>query len=178
MADEVLVDFRKWGGGEHWAFRLERLGEDEHGVWLGGRPGNVTVRSPRGAHEFKTHHLMLIPRGTWWVASFNEPPTRSAIYVDVTTPPVWDGDVVTMTDLDLDVILGRDGAAFLEDEDEFEEHRIAFGYPDDVVTTARATADAVLDAIGARAEPFGAVGPAWLEKLVAGELPAPAPPGR
>ena len=166
MLNEVVVDFRKWGGAEHWAFRLERLAEDEHGVWLGGRPGNVTLRGPRGALAFKTHHLMLIPAGAWWVASFNEPPTRSLIYVDVTTPPRWDGDLVTMVDLDLDVILGPDGDVFLEDEDEFDEHRVALAYPDDIVHRARATADQVLRSVRAREEPFATVGPRRLEELI------------
>ncbi|WP_180935649.1 DUF402 domain-containing protein [Nocardioides ungokensis] len=32
-------------------------------------------------------------------------------------------------DLDLDVVRGRTGRVWIDDEDEFAEHRVRFGYP-------------------------------------------------
>jgi uncharacterized protein len=70
---------------------------------------------------------------------------------------------VSLVDLDLDVILLVDGCLVLDDEDEFEEHRRSLGYPDDLVSLARRSADEVLTAIGSGAEPFLTVGPQRLD---------------
>ena len=69
-----------------------------------------------------------------------------------------------MTDLDLDVILMRDGSLVLDDEDEFDVHRVELGYPLDLVDLARRTADEVLAAIWDGAEPFGSACGSWLER--------------
>ena len=56
------------------------------------------------------------------------------------------------------------GGTAILDEDEFEEHSAAFGYPDGVVARARATAGELFAAIDARREPFGEAGPGWLAR--------------
>ena len=43
-----------------------------------------------------------------------------------------------MVDLDLDVVLTRDGDLLLDDEDEFDQHRVTLGYPDDLVAAGTA----------------------------------------
>ena len=53
------------------------------------------------------------------------------VYVDITTPPVWDGTVLRAVDLDLDVVRGNTGRVWVDDEDEFADHRVRFGYPDE-----------------------------------------------
>ncbi|HET9946387.1 MAG TPA: DUF402 domain-containing protein, partial [Actinomycetes bacterium] len=72
----------------------------------------------------------------------------------------------SMVDLDLDVVLMRDGSLVLDDEDEFEAHRVALGYPDDLVALARRTAHEVLVAISDGSEPFGSAGASWLERCL------------
>ncbi len=52
------------------------------------------------------------------------------------------------------------------DGDEFEEHRIRFGYPSDLVARARATTDELVARITAGDEPFGVAGAAWLRALI------------
>ena len=74
-------------------------------------------------------------------------------------------DGVPMVDLDLDVVLMRDGSLVLDDEDEFEVHRAALGYPGDLVDLALATADEIFRAIWDGAEPFGTVGASWLARV-------------
>jgi hypothetical protein len=44
----------------------------------------------------------------------------------------------------------------LRDEDEFDEHRTLFGYPDDVVAEARTAASRLLVALDDGSEPFAA----------------------
>jgi protein associated with RNAse G/E len=82
---------------------------------------------------------------------------------------VWDGDTVEMIDLDLDVVRWRaDGSAGILDEDEFLEHQETYGYPQHIIDKARATTASLLLAVEARVEPFGDVGPAWLQRFTEG----------
>ena len=74
-----------------------------------------------------------------------------------------------MVDLDLDVVLTRDGNLFVDDEDEFAEHQVALGYPPEVVALAEHWRDRVLAAVAAGDEPFASVGHEWLRRADAGE---------
>jgi hypothetical protein len=69
-------------------------------------------------------------------------------------------------DLDLDVIRYRNGKVLLDDEDEFAEHQVTLGYPEDVIEKALATAKWLMDAVEQRREPFGAAGRPWLDLLL------------
>ncbi len=57
---------------------------------------------------------------------------------------------------------------WVDDEDEFAEHRVQLGYPDDVIKAALAATERVrADVIAARA-PFDGAADAWLARV--GEL--------
>lgn len=160
----VDVRFTKWGGAPHWEFALSSLGTDEHGWWGGAVAGTRVSRPDRsfaGEHDW----VVLVPHGKPWAASFYADPQRIKVYVDMTTVPAWDGSTVTMVDLDLDVVLLREGTLFVDDEDEFARHQVALAYPPEVVATARQTADEVLAALSHRSEPFGDVGRDWLARF-------------
>lgn len=163
----VDLDTRKWGDRPHWRFDpTYLLGRDRHGAWL-HVPVGTPFTGPRGEGRLEHAFVCLVPDDRWWVASFqSDSHPDMLIYVDVTTPSEWKTPGhVTVIDLDLDVVLGRDGSLFIDDEDEFEEHRVQLGYPDDIVETARATADWLIDAIAARREPFGSASARWMELL-------------
>ena len=164
MGGNVRLVFTKYDGRLHWHARLRRLGEDEHGVWLGAPTGTWWQR---GAEPRVTMaaSVTLVPRDAWWVASFNAEPSKYEMYIDLTSVPVWDGDEVTMIDLDLDVVRVRqDGAVLLLDEDEFVEHQALFGYPEAVVRHVRDAAHELLAAV-ARVEPFTAAYRPWLARI-------------
>lgn len=170
--DAVDVRFTKWGGGRHWEFPATYLGRDEHGHWASCPVG---TRLERPQHSFASPFawVLLFPEGLPWSASFYDRPLGDvSVYVDMTTPPVWAGAQVSMVDLDLDVVLRRDGSLFVDDEDEFEEHQVALQYPSDIATLARRSADTVLAAIGAGVEPFLSVGHERLRVARAGQAPA------
>lgn len=57
-------------------------------------------------------------------------------------------------DLDLDVRIFADGRYELLDEDEFEEHRLKYGYPTDVQEKAQSAVQEILDLARRRQEPF------------------------
>jgi hypothetical protein len=168
----VHVRYGKWGGGRHYEFSMSRLGEDEHGVWLGA-PAGTTIRRPGAEFPASTDWVTCFARAAGWTASFYPRDQQDiAAYVDITTPPSWSRDddlgldVVSMVDLDLDIVLLANGELLIDDEDEFEEHRHSLGYPAEIVTLAQSTSKAVFDALAAGAEPFGGVGRRWLADYV------------
>jgi uncharacterized protein len=155
--------FTKWGGKKHWTYTLEPLGEDEWGQWFGGRKGIWLQRGDEEPVEQPHDFVQLVPKTSWFIACFNRPgPQTLNLYVDVTTPPTITGDVIEAVDLDLDVLRTRDGLVLLDDEDEFEEHQVLYGYPPEIIAGARASADRLMAAVAAGDEPFGGVGDNWL----------------
>ncbi|MGI8879316.1 MAG: DUF402 domain-containing protein [Jatrophihabitans sp.] len=159
----VRMAFTKWDGSPHWRLDTLRIGEDEYGVWLWAPRG--TVNSRPGAEFAATDHTVsLVPRTGNHVIAFCGPDTWVPVYVDMTTQPGWDGDVVTMVDLDLDVVRHWDGSIEVLDEDEFAEHQVRYGYPPEIVELARQSCAEVAAALRGGAEPFGSVGEAWLAK--------------
>ena len=156
--EPIDARFTKWGGGRHWEFPLRCVGVDEHGVWGAGEVGTRLWR-PGAGFVSQIGWVTLFPHDRPWAASFyGSAHQQIDTYVDMTTVPEWCGSRVSMVDLDLDVVLMRDGSLVLDDEDEFEQHRRELGYPAKLVDLARRTADEVLAAIWDGTEPFGAVG--------------------
>jgi hypothetical protein len=169
----VRVVFRKWGDRPHWEYDALRLGDDEHGTWLGAAAGTRLSR-PGAAFTAPGHFVSLVPRDKPFVATFYDPgwaevlETGVDVYVDITTVPRWDGARVRMVDLDLDVVRGWTGRVWVDDEDEFADHRVRWGYPGDVVRLAATSCDAVHAAVTAGLPPYdGVVGAGWLTRLAA-----------
>jgi uncharacterized protein len=164
-SDMVRVVYTKYNGAAHRDYPARRLAEDDLGIWVGVTRGTASVYHGRPSVE-QIPFVLLIPHRAWWTGMFNPPPRTSEVYCDITTPARWEGDTVHIVDLDLDVSRRRDsGLIELRDEDEFEEHRVSFGYPDDVVTEARAAAARLLIALGDGTEPFAGAYRKWLSAV-------------
>ena len=168
----MRVVFRKWGGRPHWEYDALRLGDDEHGTWIGAAAGTRLER-PGAGFDALGSFVSLVPHDAPFVATFYDSVWAAAetgvdVYVDITTVPRWDGDRVSMVDLDLDVVRGRTGRVWVDDEDEFADHRVRFGYPADVVRLAATSCDQVQAAVAAGAPPYDGVAPAtWFSRLAA-----------
>lgn len=163
VGDLVAVRFTKWGERPHWELDLRYLGADEHGHWLGA-PRGFRMHRPGMALDSRIDVAMLIPPDRAWMATFNGPGHDTCdIYVDVTTVPDWAGATVRAVDLDLDVYRGLDGSVLVDDEDEFAEHQVRYGYPPDVVALAERSRAELTAAIRAGEEPWASVGHRWVE---------------
>ncbi len=180
----VAGRFTKWGGGRHWEWDGRYLGSDEHGHWWYAPIG---TRCARPGVEFveASGWVSLVPHEGAYAVGFYPAHREISIYVDMTTEPVWQrrdtgdggpGWEVTMVDLDVDVVLTRDGDLYVDDEDEFAEHRVQLGYPPEVVALAERWRDLVLEAVAGGEEPFATVGHAWLQRAEA-EEPLPGAAG-
>lgn len=134
----ITIQMTKWGERPHWRYDGVYLGVDEHGEWLEVPAG--TWFSRPGA-EFRGDHtsLRLVHGdGRPAVSSFYRDAGNDVhIYVDIATRPTWEDATLRAVDLDLDVVRLTDGTVFIDDEDEFAEHQIAFSYPAEVVAMVR-----------------------------------------
>ena len=166
----VRVVFRKFNGSLHWHQWTWFLDEDEHGVWLGAPPHSKARRGDEQPVIHQQAHVLLFPRGSWWTAAFNDPPAKTEIYCDISTPPEIGDDQVTMVDLDLDVLRRRNGTVLVDDEDEFAEHQVKYGYPPDVIRNAQASCDWLVQHV-ATSEPFTTVFRTYLDKIREGVEP-------
>lgn len=149
----VRTLFRKYDGRPHRRLDSIKLGEDEHGLWVGSTPGSRGQRADGSWVSIDHHRVRLFPRGQWWSALFNDSPHTTEVYCDITMPASFTANSVTAVDLDLDVRRMRDGSVQVMDEDEFAHHQVKYAYPADVIATARATCAWVTANI-TTAEPF------------------------
>lgn len=164
MSELIRLTYRKYDGSLHWHGTMRRLGEDEHGLWLGWGKGMLMARGSEPAVTFAQAHVQLIRRADWWCGAFHGAPRPTAIYCDITTVAEWTAsNEITLVDLDLDVLRFRDGREpAIVDEDEFLEHQVRYAYPPEVIENARTTADALLVAIQRDEEPFKSAYRQWL----------------
>ncbi|HET8867429.1 MAG TPA: NUDIX domain-containing protein [Agrococcus sp.] len=174
--ERVRVRSTKWDGSPHWEYDALALGSDAEGCWLGVDGASTTFSRP-GREPFvgDERKVTLVPRrplamleGTWALVHWFESP-RAVLYADVTTPPALirrpEGWVLEYCDLDLDVVRDRGRPAWIDDEQEFEEHAVAMAYPAWVRERARATADALLAGAQLRATPGEHARHGWLAVL-------------
>ncbi|MBX3065961.1 MAG: DUF402 domain-containing protein [Anaerolineae bacterium] len=76
-------------------------------------------------------------------------------YCNIAMPAELHDSELRWIDLDLDVRIFADGRYEILDEDEFEEHRLKYGYPKDVQEKAQSAVQEILDLARRRQEPFG-----------------------
>ena len=171
LGDPVRIEMEKWGGLPHGHIPARWLGRDEHGDWIGIPVGTPMAR-PGLEVALPNLQVGLVPlSGTdlerAFLATFHGPGGDTRVYVDMTTPPRWDGPVVRTVDLDLDVIVTLDGHLVVDDEDEFAEHQVELGYPPGVVAATRASCEAVTAAVRAAEAPYDGTHRRWLDALAA-----------
>ena len=183
LGDPVRIEMTKWGDLPHWHIPARWLGRDEHGDWLGIPAGTEMARP--GAHVVSANlqvglvpHVDLPEDDRWWVATFHGPGGNlgAATYVDIATPPLWDGATLRAVDLDLDVLAGETGRIWIDDEDEFAQHKVTLGYPDRVVAAAMRSCDRVQAAMTAGHAPYDGSHRPWLERLKELVETTPTPP--
>ena len=168
LGDPVHVRMSKWGDRPHWEFDALWLGTDDLGHWV-GTPAGTHHHRPGFAFDSDVDTVTLFPRERWWAATFHAPGIWCTTYVDMTTPPVLEpgpsGNQVRCVDLDLDVIRGWTGRVWVDDEDEFAEHQVTYGYPPEVVASAEAARDEVWAAAHAGTGAFDGRAQTWLGRL-------------
>ena len=161
--ERVTIERHKWPDVPHYEYDTMHLGDDEHGSWFAAPAGNPIRRGGVVLFETDQPSLFLVPVDQPWMVWFGANLTFGFdVYVDVGTVPVRTPGLVTMVDLDLDVVRNLDGTVAILDEDELVEHAVAYGYPADLVAHAERVAAEVVALIESGAEPFGRASEPWL----------------
>lgn len=182
----LVFRWRKWNGSTHWQHDCVYLGADEWGDWFGQ---DVGWRSERPGRDVTTRarNVTLVPPSGEYAYTYNAPPQTTRIYIDVAWDAHWtDEGAPVAIDMDLDVVrrdhegpytdregvLRQPGDVYIEDRDEWEEHRVEFGYPPDVVERLEAVAIELEQRVRDGQQPFDeATALGWLDRL--GALVAP-----
>lgn len=162
----LVFRWTKWDGSPHWEHECIFLGSDRWGDWVGQRSG---WRSARPGREViaETANVTLIPPVGEYAATFNAAPASYATYIDLAWDVRWDAGTPVGIDMDLDVIRARDGRGiWIDDRDEWDEHRVAYGYPLDIVARLEDAALELEREVTVEEAPFdGATAAHWLAAL-------------
>jgi hypothetical protein len=73
--------------------------------------------------------------------------------------------VLRAVDLDLDVVRGAAGRVWVDDEDEFAQHRVELDYPTPLVVHAARSCDLVHAAVKAGSAPYDGTADTWLAQV-------------
>lgn len=168
--DLVVLRNRKWNGTAHWVVPGRYLGEGRHGWWIFQGQGEFCSR-PGAAFYTESDNVVLVPRIGEHVATFYDDSHTGdfRIYVDLATAHEWKTIRPGVTefhliDMDLDVIRSADRGVYVDDEDEFAEHRLQMAYPPELVESIQSASDQLYQAVKAKHAPFDGTDREWLRK--------------
>lgn len=166
----VIARAWKYDGSAHWVVPGSYLGADEYGHWILQAEGALVSRPGYGFYA-ASDAICLIPASGQWLGTFydHRHPGNLRTYLDLSTEIGWrrmshGGWEVNSVDMDLDVVRSTDKGLFIDDEDEFEEHSEAYGYPGELVSTIRDEADRLLESVRGSRAPFNGVVDSWFAR--------------
>ncbi len=156
----VAFEWRKFDGGVHWSHQTYFLGSDEHGKWFAQATGAHSFR-PGLDYITETETLMLVSPAGDFVAKFFPPGRDDAmlLYVDIAHQVTWhpEDKKVTGVDMDLDVIKASDDRGiWIEDIEEFRDHKDKYSYPDQLVDSSWMKATEILEQAKNEVAPYDA----------------------
>ncbi|MBN9185002.1 DUF402 domain-containing protein [Microbacterium sp.] len=161
----ILFRWRKWDGGPHWVHECVYLGSDEWGDWVGQRAGWRSARPGRDLLASAPNVTLMPPTGDY-ALTVNRPPASYAVYIDLAWDVRWRDGEPTGVDMDLDVVRSREGRLWIDDRDEWDEHRVQYGYPLDIVEKLETLAIDLERRVAASAAPFDdATAAHWFARL-------------
>lgn len=165
--DLIVSRNRKFDGTAHWVVPGRYLGSDEHGHWIFQGSGEFISR-PGAALYTESDAVLLVPHEGDWVATFYDEahPAGVELYIDLACDFSWHrirAGVVEfhLVDMDLDVIRSSGRGLFVDDEDEFLEHRVKMNYPAELCTRMELASKVLMESVAAHQAPFDGRETAW-----------------
>jgi uncharacterized protein len=150
----------KYGGYPHYTWPVTLLEDDGEQLRFRSIIGGMLIHYTRGFEE-PTHRPsdLVFWRERWYnvFINFHDDGSVRNFYCNVAMPPLIEADTIKFVDLDLDVQVWPDGSYLVLDRDEFELHRVEYGYPEWVQERARRAVDEILALFEAREGPFSAI---------------------
>ncbi len=165
--DLVVARNRKYDGTSHWVVPGHYLGADEFGHWI-FQGTHEFISRPGAALYTESDAVLLIPFTGDWVATFYDEahPGKVELYIDLAIELQWRRirpDVVEfhMIDMDLDVVRTATRGLYVDDEDEFAQHRIDLAYPDELCTRMESACAVLVEDVAGANAPFDGRDAAW-----------------
>jgi protein associated with RNAse G/E len=154
--DNLWLHSTKYDGSLHYRYPVQMVGQSEKCLITYYQPGGP-MQSYRGSWTGSKHllsffwcdrpYVLHVRWDSQWQAEF--------LYVDIATATSWLDGTVRYTDMDLDLILRHGATAVdLDDADEFEMHRVAWSYPQELVHGCWAAVEEVRGFLKTGKEPF------------------------
>ncbi len=158
--DLVVARNRKYDGTAHWVVPGRYLGTDDVGHWV-FQGTHEFISRPGAALYTESDAVLLIPHTGDWVATFFDEthPAGVELYIDLAIDLEWRRirpHVIEfhMIDMDLDVIRTSRRGLFIDDEDEFAQHRVELGYPVELCSRIESACNDLRAAVAAGRAPF------------------------
>jgi protein associated with RNAse G/E len=163
----VVVQFLKYPDILHWGFEASYLGEDEYGDWVAVPAGSRRWKGEVSFKPTKAPAVFCAPSDAWWHLHYSGAAGDTySHFVDIVTPRVWRSENrYEMVDLDLDLAIRHDGDVEIQDEDEFLEHQVRYGYSEEMIDRATGETERIRRELESRHEPFFEVAEAWLRRV-------------
>jgi hypothetical protein len=105
LGGHVWVERRKWPDRPHYGSEGIVLGEDQHGVWVGARPGDRMYKGTESPVSGRYPIVWCIPPAGWFLAHFLVGHPDLDIYIDIAAPAKWSERGASLVDLDFDVVV-------------------------------------------------------------------------
>jgi protein associated with RNAse G/E len=154
---KIKITSKKYDGSLRDEYEAFVYAEDDERLIVYAPPGTVDYdhrkqrwgTSPDGSIElyYKTRWYIV-----WHCCEQNS--GRNLIYTHLAMPPIITDTSMQWTDLDLDYRVHLDGRIELLDEDEYYEHIVTMGIPEDVQARVRAACTEIERLYHERADPF------------------------
>jgi protein associated with RNAse G/E len=154
MTSDLWLHSTKYDGTLHYRYPVRLVERSLERLTTYCEPG-TPLESYRGSRIVERHILSLFWRDRSYVlhVEWTRQWQPEYLYIDITAGTI--DRTIRYIDLDLDLIL-RQGStsAELVDVDEFETHRVSWGYPDDLVKSCWGAVEEVRSLLEMGKEPF------------------------
>jgi uncharacterized protein len=152
----ILVRTYKYDGSEHRSWTAQVVKQEGSLIVLDARFSDEVVHDLLGTIAVGTHSLEYYWLDRWYnVFRFAQPNgVLRNYYCNVNVPPVFDGEVLSYADLDLDILVEPDFSYRLLDLEDFEMNVQRYGYSAEVQYNARRAVDELVRMIEGREFPF------------------------
>jgi|HigsolmetaGSP11D_1036233.scaffolds.fasta_scaffold02381_3 hypothetical protein len=162
---QIVVQAQKYGGVPHYEWSTSLAEVNDRYVLVYSEKNRQLVHHTKKSIFVMDHAAIeIFPLHEWYTVSIALTGTNEhRYYCNICMPSQFDGQRVTFTDLDLDVVRYPPEDWKVVDEDEFAEHIIRFRYPEELVHRAIEEKNKLLETIREGRFPFDG----WLERKTA-----------
>ena len=152
----IFVRTYKYDGSEHRSWPAQVIRQEGSLIVLDAEFRDEVVHDLLGTIAVGTHSLEYYWLDRWYnVFRFAQPNGELRnYYCNVNVPPTFDGEILSYTDLDLDILVEPDFSYRLLDVEDFETNIQRYDYSPNVQNNARRAVDELVRMIQTREFPF------------------------